>query len=75
MASQNMTPEDVMNEDTFYRVLADSDIQPFLFEPEYTAEEKQQASEACVQCILVHVGSGHMLTKIIILFTISRNCK
>lgn len=30
-----MSAEDEMDEDTFYRVLADSDIQPNLFEAEY----------------------------------------
>lgn len=28
--------------DVFYSVFADSDIQPYLFEPEYTAEEMQR---------------------------------
>lgn len=40
MASQNMSAEDVMEEDTFYSVLADLDIQWFLFY--FTAKEMQQ---------------------------------
>lgn len=40
MASQIMSVEDVMEEDTFYSVLADSNIQ-CLFDPEYAVEEMQ----------------------------------
>ena len=29
-------------EDTFKNVLADSDIEPYLYEPKYTAEEMQR---------------------------------
>lgn len=61
MASQNMSEEDVMDEDTFYIVLANSDIQPYFFELEYTAKEMQQASEALLarlieQQNLVNIG-------------------
>lgn len=37
-----MSAEDVTDKDTFYSVLADSDIHSYLFEPEYMAEEMQQ---------------------------------
>ena len=37
----HMSAEDVMGEDTFYSVSADSDIKLYLFKPEYTAEEMQ----------------------------------
>lgn len=35
MVSQNMTAGDITDKDAFYSVLADSDIQPCLFEPEW----------------------------------------
>lgn len=53
-----MSAVDVMDEDTFYSVLADPAIQPYLFEPDYRAEENQQLSGACAQCILVPVGTA-----------------
>lgn len=62
-----MSAEDAMDKITFDSIMPDSDIQPYfiflyiyLFRPEYMAEEMQQASENCTQCILVHVGTASM---------------
>lgn len=53
-----MSADDVMDEDTFYNAFADSDIQLYLFEPEYTAKDMQRASDARAQCTLVHEGTA-----------------
>lgn len=42
MVAQNMSAEDVMDKDTSHSVLADTDIQSYFFEPDYTAEELQR---------------------------------
>lgn len=41
LVSQNISAQDVLEEDTVYIVLVDSDIQPYLFEPEFAAKEMQ----------------------------------
>lgn len=54
-ASQNVSAEDVMDDDTFQSVVADSDIR--LYGQKNAADK---CSEAHAQCILVHVGSASL---------------
>lgn len=43
MASQSMSAEDIMDEDTYYSVFADSHFLAYLFDPEYIDKEMQRS--------------------------------